>query len=232
MLVAKTDLLKWLSLAEAAYTTALPPGFTLISRITANPTKTHLLTRLDPTKTDFGFVASENATGDVHVWFRGTQDTAEWIDDGEAVLVSHPDDGMVHAGFFSLFECLRLECSAAPLAPPHRIVCGGHSLGAALASYAAVDHSPRILVTFEGPRPGDDSFADSVEYETSIHLRIVNELDVVTHLPPRPIFSHAGGTINFRKFSTDVHTAHSLELAVAPAIAAMPDQVETQPNQR
>src|ERR1019366_4270432 len=100
--VAKSDLLKWLALAEAAYTPTLPDGFEQLGRITADPAKAHAL--IDPADLDFGFIAREIATGDIHVWFRGTRDIAEWIDDATAVLIPHPEAGMVHAGFYGLFE--------------------------------------------------------------------------------------------------------------------------------
>ena len=235
MTVQKSDLLKWLALAKAAYTPEIPPGFELLGRITADPLRAHSL--IDRADLDFGFVARETASGDVHCWFRGTREGVEWLDDADAVLIQGGYEDKVHKGFYGLWCALLPSIATAAFHErgewPLSMVFGGHSLGAALATYAAAYcRTQRYLVTFEGPRAGDVAFADWLGMTTLLHLRVVNDADIVPHLPPRPLFSHAGGTVNFFRNPLDLRAAHSLELACGPAIAAMPDQIETKVNQR
>jgi triacylglycerol lipase len=66
----------------------------------------------------------------------------------------------------------------------------GHSLGAALATLAAVDiaahYRPRTMevYTFGGPRVGDPYFAFAHNGLVPVHQRIFNDNDLVVHLPP------------------------------------------------
>ena len=80
-----------------------------------------------------------------------------------------------------------------------RIWITGHSLGGALASlYAAMlienDYPVYGLYTFASPRPGDSHFAEVLgeKLEGGPHWRVVNQGDLVPHVPPEPFFSHPG----------------------------------------
>jgi len=55
----------------------------------------------------------------------------------------------------------------------------------------------RDIDTFASPRPADDIFATSLNrfMENGPHYRVVNDGDIVPHVPPEPFFSHPGNRI-------------------------------------
>ncbi|HWE50479.1 MAG TPA: lipase family protein [Bryobacteraceae bacterium] len=223
-----------LALSEAAYdATLMPAGYTEPVRIVADLSVSAAL--LDPSQLDFGFVCKSLSDDMVYVVFRGTANTQEWADDACAVLVGHWWHGNVHKGFRDVFAALEGSVAAAVKREAGPITFIGHSLGAALATLCSVAwpnfKSPH-LVTFASPRVGDCEFADLVQANTETHLRIVNSRDIVTHVPGRPLFSHTGGTITFHGTALDWRTAHSEPLTYGPAIAAMPEVIESEPNGR
>lgn len=66
----------------------------------------------------------------------------------------------------------------------------GHSLGAALATLAAVRYGDvRGLYTFGSPRVGEEEFVKNFSVTA---FRVVNNQDIVTKLPPPIIYRHVG----------------------------------------
>ena len=103
----------------------------------------------------------------------------------------------------------------------------GHSLGGALAVLLAatlMETGIKVsgLYTFGAPRVGDEEFANRLNDELSdgAHWRVVNEEDLVPHLPPEMFFCHAGnrmlllsdGTVNESKETWDEFKKHRLGL--------------------
>ncbi|KAK4797986.1 hypothetical protein SAY86_030312 [Trapa natans] len=147
---------------------------------------------------------------DVVIALRGTATCLEWMENLRATLTGlHPgtgDDGpMVQRGFLSLYksstaasaslqETIRDEISRILRTysnEPLSITVTGHSLGAALATLAAYDIRttfsdcvPMVTVmSFGGPRVGNQSFRRRLEESGTKILRIVNSDDVVTKVP-------------------------------------------------
>ncbi|XP_071686598.1 phospholipase A(1) DAD1, chloroplastic-like [Rutidosis leptorrhynchoides] len=148
---------------------------------------------------------------DVVVAFRGTATCLEWIENMRARLTSLPNDvahekskTMVQKGFLSMYT------SATPTCPslrdmvrqemsriietygdePLSVTITGHSLGAALATLTAYDitstfeQSPMVtVVSFGGPRVGNNNFRSKLESSGTRVLRIVNSTDVITKVP-------------------------------------------------
>ncbi len=125
--------------------------------------------------------------------FRGTEadDPKDLKRDLDAILVTHPSGGKVHPGFFEGVRDMRPELS--------QILDGlaglpvwftGHSLGAGLATVAAVQRPPAGLVTFGSPRVGDQAFVDRLAAVPT--WRYVDGSDIVTELPPRVVYRHVG----------------------------------------
>lgn len=81
-----------------------------------------------------------------------------------------------------LTELLQLDCP---------VFYTGHSLGAALATLAAVRHAPQAVYTFGSPRVGNLAFANTL-INVPIY-RVVDNKDIVTTLPPDEFgFVHTG----------------------------------------
>jgi len=119
---------------------------------------------------------------------------------------------MVAAGFLSAWTSieqplLNLMRQATTFCPDcNRVILTGHSLGAAVASFAALRASEvmgipknRItLITSGGPRTGNRAFAQEVRESVGETYRIVFGGDIVTELPPWT------GPIGFHHFPTEI----------------------------
>ncbi|XP_054782642.1 phospholipase A(1) DAD1, chloroplastic-like [Prosopis cineraria] len=149
---------------------------------------------------------------DVVISLRGTSTCLEWLENARAALTSLPEDmggkggdqAMVEKGFLSLYtsktprtpslrEMVREEIKKIIRSygnEPLSLTITGHSLGAALAILSAYDiattfkNAPMVtVVSFGGPRVGNESFRRRLEQSGTKILRIVNSDDVITKVP-------------------------------------------------
>jgi triacylglycerol lipase len=98
---------------------------------------------------------------------------------------------MVHEGFAGALDGVwkHIAPVLADLEGP--VFYAGHSLGAALATLAAVRRAPAAVYTFGSPRVGDARFAAAAA--TLPIYRVVDDADLVATVPPEQLgFSHAG----------------------------------------
>ncbi|MBK6705230.1 MAG: hypothetical protein IPG56_16695 [Caulobacteraceae bacterium] len=115
---------------------------------------------LDETRTLYGFVADERATGRRYIVFRGTQQPAEWVRNAQAGQRPYPSERQPgpppHTSTLASCKFLRVYSWTRARAPPRcrppalrNLVAGrdtvfvGHSLGSALATLAGVEASRR-----------------------------------------------------------------------------------------
>lgn len=129
---------------------------------------------------------------DVVVAFRGTEsdDPTDLGSDADLVLVPLKGGGRVHKGFA---DALKPIWGAIAKAVPGgtRVLLTGHSLGAALATLAALRLPGAQLFTFGSPCVGDAAFARRSDQPP--HQRWVNCADVVTRIPPAALgYAHTG----------------------------------------
>ncbi len=136
----------------------------------------------------------------VIVAFRGTEPDRLRDNLSDANLFLDPwrhGPGRVHIGFRTALDRVwdPLMAALSPLAPGRQVWFCGHSLGAALATLAAVRYpGTRGACTFGAPRIGDPAFAAGVDSRLGDRaLRFVNHHDIVTHVPLPPAFRHVGG---------------------------------------
>jgi len=134
------------------------------------------------------------------VAFRGTRinDLPDILAD-VAFFPELTSNGFVHQGFQNalisggVWEDVKRHLSG--ISGNQTIFFTGHSLGAALATIAFRAYRdpvgrPRTLYTFGSPRVGDALIFCST-YPPNDY-RIVNEDDVVTHVPTPPLYGHVG----------------------------------------
>jgi len=156
--------------------------------------------------------ASENTLGYAGVTndsivfaFRGTEITSiqNWIEDIESeILVNYSNfyNAEVGLGFYSDYLGIQTEViSTAKILrnsyPDLPFVFTGHSLGAALSTLAAIDvsislnepPSSMFSITLGSPRVGEINFANATDKIFGASFRMVNQDDIVPHLPPHVI---------------------------------------------
>jgi hypothetical protein len=135
-----------------------------------------------------GFVATNRRRGVTVVAFRGTEaDHLEDIfSDLDTWQTEHARGGRVHRGFHQAYIAVRERISMLLQSREPTLLLTGHSLGAALATLAAVDFAPTALITFGSPRVGDAGFCAHLESFAAAGSvrRFVDCCDVVARLPP------------------------------------------------
>ena len=121
-------------------------------------------------KGTFGFVAYNADDNEIVVAFRGSVNVANWVTNLDFIMKPYPGvtGAQVHRGFCDAFDAvspLVLSSVSALLSahPTASIVITGHSLGAALATFAAIDIKTKLNIasskitfyTFGSPRTGN-----------------------------------------------------------------------------
>ena len=140
------------------------------------------------------------------VAFRGSEETglADWLTDLKFLLSAFPygkdeaKDVKVHQGFIAAYNSVRDAIMDAVQKTPHkRVICIGHSLGAALATLCALDIRCNVsdkevyCYTYGSPKVGDDNFVKAYNKLVSNTFRFVNKSDVVPSMPPGS-YNHVG----------------------------------------
>lgn len=185
----------------------------------------------------FGIVAKNADT--VAVVFRGTQRVEEWLKDFDAEHVSYQavaGFGNVHDGFQKMYDttAASVKTGLSACRRRTRTFIIGHSLGAALSVLCAPDLAknaaqgdPPEVHSFAGPRTaGPDStgptslFAEQFDKTITTCYRMVNQWDIVPHLPPAVMqFQHVGTAVGLDGgFTLDLARAHSLLLSYLPGL--------------
>lgn len=148
------------------------------------------------------------------VAFRGSNNMANWISNFDYFMEPYKgsDTMKVHTGFFADYDlvsplvinAVRTLTQAHPSAT---ILYTGHSLGAALVTFAAVDvmeqldpTNPVMFYSYGSPRTGNQAFTDHVMTLYPDYFRVVHYTDIVPHLPMTEFgFNHAGNEVWYTK---------------------------------
>jgi len=174
----------------------------------------------------WGFVLT-NSSHSI-MMFRGTQRTNEWIQnflarqDVATPISRFKFAGKVHSGFATLYASIAQTTIdiAAKLDPSRPVYITGHSLGAALATLAAMDIALRVpqireqvrLYTYASPRIGNLEFANEHSRLVPNSYRVVNVADAIPLAPPtfikNLVFVHVGQQWSFVDYTGDVGPSH------------------------
>jgi len=133
--------------------------------------------------------------------FRGTTNVGQWLRDLDLAFASHPW-GHVHQGFYDGVLAVETALSefdeVVAKTKARQVWITGHSLGGALAVIAAARLKiktglvPQIL-TYGQPAVGQNDFVERYNAELPQRLwRVVNQSDIVTRVPPWPLYRHVG----------------------------------------
>ena len=140
----------------------------------------------------------------IYLCFRGTQPTSlrDILADLKAYRTTSYTGGRVHDGFKDalneIWTYVDAYCKENKFINPQqqtyrKIICTGHSLGAALATLAAKRLSNVYrLYTFGSPRVGNKRWREGLYVS---HWRIVNNNDIVTRVPSCLRFAHHGNLV-------------------------------------
>lgn len=159
-----------------------------------------------------GFVAWDSSSKAILVSFRGTvQSITDWVHNLAYTKTfpfdQHPEVGL-HHGFWNSWQYLKDPAMAAiaSIQQSHagnNVVLTGHSLGAAIASDAALDlrlnHGFQTsVVNFGSPRAGDSGFYNLMKQEVPNFWRVTHAKDLVPHVPQEALgFYHAATEVFF-----------------------------------
>ena len=122
--------------------------------------------------------------------FRGSSRLRQWIMNFTAMpqewafangTCGH-SGAYVHAGFDILAKRIWPQLHEKLMSLPRPFIFTGHSLGGALATLAAVEEKPDLLLTFGAPKVGNPLFYSLIG--DTPHFRLINSLDLVPHVPP------------------------------------------------
>ena len=158
----------------------------------------------------FAYVGYDARVDAIKIVFRGTKmhDISNDLADAHVTLstCSFCGNTKVHTGFYESFNTLinaglgRQIEQAVERYPGAQVHCTGHSLGGSMAVLAALwtrsfFSTPRVsLYTFGQPRVGLASFAKYLMRSGIEHFRVVQQKDMIPHMPPTTVgFRH--GTV-------------------------------------
>ena len=184
----------------------------------------------------FGFVVQDTSRRGFLV-FRGTESDADWYKDIEVAqtrytLVTSPDFGRVHDGFFSVYASMSpaVRVSVDQVAPTStEFFFTGHSLGSALITLAVPDVMANTFLksssavcrhyNFASPRVGDETFAAALDGLARVPaFRVVNTEDVVPDVPlavtsaivDTYYYKHVGTPVDFTAQYRSIGNNHSM----------------------
>jgi predicted lipase len=172
---------------------------------------------------------------------RGTQRNYEWFQTVRARQVISqkvPEfdfPGAIHTGFANIYAELSktLLAAARQLDPTKPLFVSGHSLGAPLATLAALDIAQNVpalqeqlrLYTYAGPKLGNPEFAEAHSRLVPNNYRVVNLADPVTLLPPTKtedlVYVHLGEEWAFTTYTGDFGPSHFISAYRAAVDAEM-----------
>lgn len=171
-------------------------------------------------RSGFGLVmrGTGSRAGEIAIITRGTQTGNDWLSNLNTAAERGPGGHLVHAGFHRIYTTFLEQIKTAIRGlNPSRVHCVGHSLGGAMANFAAAQmQADRVgqveIYTFGSARAGMHAFASNLTRglgAAGVH-RVQNMADPVPCVPIWP-FEHAPTSGGIRVasghglFSIDAH---------------------------
>jgi len=152
-----------------------------------------------------GYVGYTPSQSTIYVSYRGSESMDNWISNIDVILTDYPKCSgcEVHKGFYVAEQRVIAEIISQVKAlkqqfPSYAVMVTGHSLGAALATFTAIDIQeagigPVRLYMFGCPRVGNSAFATWASNTLQDRARITHHKDMVVHSPMHERFTHLSG---------------------------------------
>ena len=158
------------------------------------------------------FAFKKHKANEIFIVFRGTEPNQmkDILADVKAWRKPAREKGLVHFGFAQALDKVYdkiVHWIDEQKLDDAKIICTGHSLGAALATICASRLDAHELYTFGSPRVGNRAFVKEMKNDNITHYRFVNNNDIVTSVPLPIVFRHSGELVyinhhgNIRKMS-------------------------------
>eukprot|EP00184_Porphyridium_aerugineum_P003752 CAMPEP_0184699366 /NCGR_PEP_ID=MMETSP0313-20130426/5661_1 /TAXON_ID=2792 /ORGANISM="Porphyridium aerugineum, Strain SAG 1380-2" /LENGTH=675 /DNA_ID=CAMNT_0027158441 /DNA_START=314 /DNA_END=2338 /DNA_ORIENTATION=+ len=167
-----------------------------------------------------GFVGINHQAKYIVAAFRGTVSLKNWASNLKAAVIDankqpglyeqFPSDVKIHMGFYRHYESIGPEMVKEVVNlfqqyPDYLVYVTGHSLGGAMAAHATlqlalagIPSNKLVGYTFGQPRVGMTGFQREFDSRVTQFYRVVNDRDVVVHLPSRKLgFRHVGEELWF-----------------------------------
>ncbi|KPA74447.1 putative lipase [Leptomonas pyrrhocoris] len=157
-----------------------------------------------------GFSGMDHEAGKIVVAFRGTANTANWIQDLDfwSMPYPHPACGelcAIHRGFYKAYDSMREQLLQDVLAmhaqyPTYSLFITGHSLGGAIAVLSAIEFTTWNLPRTHSP------LADNLSVSAAVPTG-VTAADDPAHLMPVELYTFGEprvGNVYFTNWSTSV----------------------------
>ena len=172
-------------------------GYTNVKNYNVSQFNMELVTTINNTKTDIqGFIAKEGKK--LIIVFRGANTMKDYLRDVDIFFKNYPPSKRfffkpkVHKGFFDGYLSVKEEIVKTLTSHPEveKMYITGHSMGAALAVYCAIDLQRQFkykksvigLYTFGCPEVGNGSFIKRFKKHIKSSYRLVNDEDIVTKI--------------------------------------------------
>lgn len=153
------------------------------------------------------FIAYNQRRNELVICFRGTPqlDRRAIISYISTIHKKVTYNGCIHRRFYKAFTAVQNDMksyiSILPTNSTTKIICTGHSLGAAIATVAAKELEADELYTFGSPRVGNKTYVEYLHKSNITPYRYVNNNDIITALPFAFMgYHHFGDAIYFNHY--------------------------------
>lgn len=181
---------------------------------------------------------------EILIGFRGTiNKIQQWASNLDTKYTKwYNGNGKVHSGFFDRFNEIKTPTmtflkKAQKEMPNGDIIISGHSMGAAVATLFAsylkdLNIHARFVYTYGSPRVGDRAFAQYVDKQFGDRLmRVMNDWDMVTDLPPIAFgYRHTGKLITCKTSTSICEERGRMDENPGGVMMALKRTIETAKN--